>query len=77
MAHYLISLDLLPQELSNNFGQEKLLNELGDPYELRTKGLDEQLKAHEFGRVLLHFVDPFFQPSKSTKLLFIQHHKKP
>ncbi|CAC9518425.1 hypothetical protein [uncultured Gammaproteobacteria bacterium] len=20
---------------------------------------------------------PFFQPSKSTKLLFIQHHKKP
>ncbi len=56
MTNYLISLDLLPQALSNNFGQEKLLNELGDPYELRTKGLDEQLTPHEFGRVLLHFV---------------------
>jgi len=56
MANYLISLDLLPQELSNNFGQEKLLNELGDPYELRTKGLDEQLTSHQLGRVLLHFV---------------------
>ena len=56
MTNYLISLGLLPQELSNNFGQEKLLNELGDPYELRTKGLDEQLTPHQFGRVLLHFV---------------------
>ncbi len=56
MANYLISLDLLPQALSNNFGQEKLLNELGNPYELRTKGLDEQLTPHEFGRVILHFV---------------------
>jgi CRISPR/Cas system Type II protein with McrA/HNH and RuvC-like nuclease domain len=56
MVNYLISLDLLPQALSNNFGQEKLLNELGDPYELRTKGLDQQLEPHQFGRVLLHFV---------------------
>ncbi len=56
MIHYLISLDLLPQELSNNFGKEKLLNELGNPYELRTIGLDEQLAPFEFGRVLLHFV---------------------
>jgi CRISPR-associated endonuclease Csn1 len=56
MIHYLISLDLLPQELSNNFGQEKLLNELGNPYELRTIGLDEQLAPFELGRVLLHFV---------------------
>ncbi len=56
MIHYLISLDLLPQELSNNFGQEKLLNELGNPYELRTIGLDEQLAPFKLGRVLLHFV---------------------
>ncbi|WXU00551.1 MAG: CRISPR-associated endonuclease Cas9 [Catillopecten margaritatus gill symbiont] len=56
MINYLISLDLLPQELHNNFGQEKLLNELGDPYELRAKGLDEQLTPFELGRVLLHFV---------------------
>ncbi|SMN10691.1 CRISPR-associated protein, Csn1 family [uncultured Candidatus Thioglobus sp.] len=56
MINYLISLDLLPSELANNFGQEKLLNELGNPYELRTKGLDKQLEPHQFGRVLLHFV---------------------
>ncbi len=56
MINYLISLDLLPRELSNNFGQEKLLNELGNPYELRAKGLYEQLEPYQFGRVLLHFV---------------------
>lgn len=56
MINYLISLDLLPSELANNFGQEKLLNELGNPYELRTKALDKQLEPHQFGRVLLHFV---------------------
>ncbi len=56
MLNYLLSLELLPQELNNNFGQEKLLNELGNPYELRTRGLDEALSPHEFGRVLLHFV---------------------
>ena len=56
MINYLISLDLLPKELVNNFGQEKLLNKLGDPYQLRTKGLDDQLTPHQFGRVLLHFV---------------------
>lgn len=56
MINYLVSLDLLPQALSNNFEQEELLNKLGDPYELRTKGLDEKLTAHQFGRILLHFV---------------------
>lgn len=56
MINYLISLDLLPKELANNFGQEGLLNALGDPYSLRVKGLDEQLEPYEFGRLLLHFV---------------------
>ncbi len=56
MINYLISLELLPQDLANNFGQEKLFNELGNPYELRVKGLDKELKPYEFGRVLLHFV---------------------
>ncbi len=70
MINYLISLDLLPQELRNNFGQEKLLNQIDNPdnkntkelgyqpspYYLRTKGLDKRLAPYEFGRVLLHFV---------------------
>ncbi|MDC9727486.1 MAG: type II CRISPR RNA-guided endonuclease Cas9, partial [Candidatus Thioglobus sp.] len=56
MLNYLVSLDLLPQALQNSTQPEIILNKLGDPYELRTKGLDEQLKPHEFGRILLHFV---------------------
>lgn len=55
MLNYLVSLDLLPIELKNNTEPEKLLNGIGDPYELRTKGLDEQLSPHELGRILLHF----------------------
>ena len=56
MINYLISLNLLPKTLKERFNTEKQLNELGNPYELRAKGLDEQLTPHEFGRVLLHFV---------------------
>ena len=56
MLNYLVSLNLLPVELQNNTQPEIVLNTLGDPYELRTKGLDTQLSPHEFGRILLHFV---------------------
>ena len=56
LANYLISQNLLPAALSDNFHQEGLLNSLGDPYELRAKALDDQLKPYELGRVLLHFV---------------------
>ena len=56
MLNYLVSLDLLPKELLGNAEPEKLLNEIGDPYELRTKALDEQLSPHQLGRILLHFV---------------------
>ncbi|GKT12993.1 MAG: CRISPR-associated endonuclease Csn1 [Thiomicrorhabdus sp.] len=56
MMNYLISLDLLPANLMQDPQPEVILNALGDPYELRVKGLDEQLQPHEFGRVLLHFV---------------------
>lgn len=56
MLNYLISLDLLPKSLHNNTQPEIILNELGNPYGLRTKGLDQQLTPFEFGRVLLHFV---------------------
>jgi len=33
-----------------------LLNEIGDPYQLRTKALNTELKSYELGRILLHFV---------------------
>lgn len=56
MLNYLVSLDLLSNELQRNYQPEILLNELGNPYYLRAKGLDEQLTRHELGRVLLHLV---------------------
>lgn len=56
MLHYLVSLNLLPAELQGHTQPEVLLNKIGDPYQLRTKALDEQLTSFELGRVLLHFV---------------------
>ena len=56
MLNYLVSLGLLPTALQNNTQPEITLNELGDPYELRTRALDTRLTPHQFGRVLLHFV---------------------
>ncbi|MAV31165.1 MAG: type II CRISPR RNA-guided endonuclease Cas9 [Cycloclasticus sp.] len=56
MLNYLVSLDLLSNELLRNHQPEIILNELGDPYELRSKALDEKLTRYELGRVLLHFV---------------------
>ena len=56
MLNYLVSLDVLPKELQGNIQPEKLLNEIGNPYELRAKALDERLSPHQLGRVLLHFV---------------------
>ena len=56
MLNYLIKLKLLPQELSGHTQPEVILNDLGDPYQLRKKALDSALSAHEMGRVLLHLV---------------------
>jgi CRISPR-associated endonuclease Csn1 len=56
MMNYLVSLDLLPKSLLDNTQPEIILNELGDPYSLRTKGLDLKLTPFELGRILLHFV---------------------
>ena len=56
MLNYLVSLDLLPNELQGNNQPEKILNKIGDPYQLRAKGLDKQLSPHQLGRILLHFV---------------------
>tara|TARA_R110002096_G_scaffold172484_11_gene346229 strand:- start:1259 stop:4363 length:3105 start_codon:yes stop_codon:yes gene_type:complete len=70
MLNYLVSLDLLPKELLGHTQPEILLNQIDNPdgkkakelgyqpspYYLRAEALDKQLKPHEFGRVLLHFV---------------------
>ncbi|MCK4840433.1 MAG: type II CRISPR RNA-guided endonuclease Cas9 [Methylococcales bacterium] len=56
MLNYLVSLNLLPAELQQHLKPEILLNEIGDPYQLRTKALDTELKPYELGRILLHFV---------------------
>lgn len=56
MLNYLISLNLLPQELAGNPVPEIILNELGNPYQLRAKALDDALTPFELGRVLLHLV---------------------
>jgi len=56
MLNYLVSLNLLPRELQGHTQPESTLNKLGDPYELRAKGLDCQLAPYELGRILLHFV---------------------
>ncbi len=56
MLNYLVTLHLLPTELKGNHQPEIILNELGDPYTLRAKALDEKLAPHELGRVFLHLV---------------------
>lgn len=56
MLHYLISLNLLPENLRGNPAPEIILNDLGDPYELRKKALDEKIDKFELGRILLHLV---------------------
>lgn len=56
MLNYLIKLNRLPQELTANPTPEIMLNELGDPYLLRAKALDNSLTPFELGRVLLHLV---------------------
>ncbi len=56
MLNYLVLLNFLPKELQGNTQPEILLNELGDPYQLRAKALDKPLTPHELGRTLLHLV---------------------
>ena len=56
MLNYLLSLKLLPEELKQTNTPEVLLNQLGNPYQLRAKALDEPLTSYELGRVLLHLV---------------------
>lgn len=69
MLKYLILLDLLPEELKSSTQPEIILNAIGDPYELRTRGLDQKLSRHEIGRLLLHLVQRRgFQSNRKTLL---------
>ncbi len=56
MLNYLVHLDLLPKVLQGHTQPEVILNELGDPYQLRAKALDKKLNGFELGRVFLHLV---------------------
>lgn len=44
----------LPQALGESTRPEAIYNGIGNPYELRRRGLDEALQPHELGRVLTH-----------------------
>lgn len=50
----LISKGLLPSDWLNRTSAESHYNALGNPYELRRKGLDQPMSQYEFGRVLVH-----------------------
>lgn len=54
LLRLLVSKGLLPADCLNGTGAEARYNTLGDPYDLRRKGLDHPLAPHEFGRVLVH-----------------------
>ncbi len=56
LLNYLVKLGLLPKEIQGHTQPEIILNELGDPYQLRKKALGNKLTHHEMGRVLLHLV---------------------
>ncbi|MFQ5598722.1 MAG: type II CRISPR RNA-guided endonuclease Cas9 [Nitrospiria bacterium] len=56
MLEYLIQLGLLPSELKDHPQPEIILNTLGNPCQLRKKGLDTPLEKYELGRVFLHLV---------------------
>ena len=56
MLNYLVKLNLLPPELTNNSTPEIILNDLGNPYALRANALDHALTPFELGRVFLHLV---------------------
>lgn len=49
----LVEAGLLP-DLADAKQPEKALDEIGDPYDLRKRALDERLEPHQVGRVLLH-----------------------
>jgi CRISPR-associated endonuclease Csn1 len=69
LQNYLISLQFLPQEVRDISKRESTLNELGDPYLLRAKALDNPLTPFELGRVISHIgMRRGFQSNRKTVL---------
>lgn len=54
LLNLLVRNGLLPSEAQTEPRLEILFNNLGNPYQLRKKALDEGLSPHEFGRALVH-----------------------
>jgi CRISPR-associated endonuclease Csn1 len=69
MLNYLLKLDLLPQELRASSKPGAILNQIGNPYHLRAKALDQKLSRHELGRVILHLVHHGSLPRSRKTLL--------
>ncbi|WP_231383583.1 hypothetical protein [Methylobacter luteus] len=69
MLNYLLKLDLLPQELQTSSQPGAILNQIGNPYHLRAKALDQKLSRHELGRVILHLVHHGSLPRSRKTLL--------
>lgn len=69
LESYLIKLQLLPTTIREPALRESALNELGDPYLLRARALDQPLRPFELGRVLLHLAARRgFQSNRKTLL---------
>lgn len=54
LLRLLLSNGLLPPDWLDRTSAESHYNALGNPYELRRKGLDQPLIPYEFGRVFIH-----------------------
>lgn len=69
LQNYLIHLGLLPMDVRDSSQRETCLNQLGDPYALRAKGLDQGLSPFELGRAVLHLgMRRGFQSNRKTFL---------
>ena len=68
LRNQLIEAGLLPPEMANAEAPERILNALGDPYELRTRALDARVEAHQVGRILMHLcARRGFQSNRKTR----------
>ncbi len=56
LVNILLEYGLLPESIKDKTDREKIINEIGEPFDLRYKGLDEPLTPHQFGRILLQIM---------------------
>ena len=56
MLSLLVKQGFLPHKALSSTNLEGILHELGDPYELRARALNDRLSEHELGRVFFHLV---------------------